>query len=209
MEDERVVAGRSEPEVDPSPFINAARIDAEHATVNGVPVGKVIEGGNSGERSWRSLVHPRDSDRRPHSVHHTHGPATSACPCSRFGGVVAQPHEAGPTRKRRLDLSERRRARREQLIEEPIESRADKTDQTVLEHRSAAQHRGYSLGEPTQVVEKRIDRATLEKNRLSGTSTIERVDMETASSTFGFDASKAWATFGKPTPKTVCTEAVG
>jgi hypothetical protein len=49
-------------------------------------------------------------------------PATSACPCARCGGIVAQPHEAGPTRERRLDLSERSHARREQLIEEPIDS---------------------------------------------------------------------------------------
>jgi hypothetical protein len=164
VEDERVVAGRSEREVDSSPFIKAARIDAEHATVNGVPVVKVIEGGNSCNRSWRPLVHPRHPDRRPHSVHHTNRPATSACPCTRCGGVVAQPHEAGPTRERRLDLSERSHARHEQVIEEPIESRADKTDQTILEHRSAVQRRGYSLGESTQVVEKRIDLSTLEND---------------------------------------------
>jgi hypothetical protein len=48
------------------------------------------------------------------------------------------------------------------VIEEPIESGADKTDQTTLEHRSAVQHRGYSLGKSTQVVEKRIDLSTLE-----------------------------------------------
>jgi hypothetical protein len=97
-------------------------------------------------------------------VHHTNRPATSACPCTRCGGVVAQPHEAGPTRERRLDLSERSHARREQVIEEPIESGADKTDQTILEHRSAVQRRGYSLGESTQVVEKRIDLSTLEND---------------------------------------------
>jgi hypothetical protein len=139
--------------VNSSVFIKAARIDAEHATVNGMPIGKVIRRGNSCDRSWRPLVHPRHPDRRPHSVHHTNRPATSACPCTRLGGGVAQPHEAGPTRERRLDLSERRHARHEQLIEEPIESGADKTDQTILEHRSAVQRSGYSLGESTQVVE--------------------------------------------------------
>jgi len=97
-------------------------------------------------------------------VHHTNRPATSACPCTRCGGVVAQPHEAGPPRERRLDLSERRPARREQVIEEPIESGADKTDQTILEHRSTVQRRGHSLGESTQVVEKRIDLSTLEND---------------------------------------------
>jgi len=97
-------------------------------------------------------------------VHHTNQPATSACPCTRCGGLVAQPHEAGPTRQRRLDLSERIHARREHVIEEPIDSGADKTDQTILEHRSAVQHRGYSLGESTQVVEKRIDPSTLEND---------------------------------------------
>jgi hypothetical protein len=127
-----------------------------------MPIGKVIGGGNSCDRSWRPLVHPRHSDRRPHSVHHTNRPATSARRCTRCGGVVAQPHEAGPTRERRLDLSERRHARREQVIEEPIESGADKTDQTILEHRSAVQHRGYSLGKSTQVVEKGIDLSTVE-----------------------------------------------
>jgi hypothetical protein len=86
------------------------------------------------------------------------------CPCTRCGGVVAQPHEAGPTRERRLDLSERSQARCEQLIEEPIESGADKTDQTILEHRSAVQHRGYSLSESTQVGEKGIDLSTLEND---------------------------------------------
>jgi hypothetical protein len=50
------------------------------------------------------------------------------------------------------------------VIEEPIESGADKTDQTILEHRSAVQCRGYSLGESTQVVEKRIDLSTLEND---------------------------------------------
>jgi hypothetical protein len=164
VEDERVVAGRSEREVDPSPFIKAARIDAEHATVNGLPVGKVIEGGNGCDRSWRPLVQPRGSDRRPHSVHHTNRPVTSACPCTRCGVLVAQPHEAGPTRERPLDPSERRRARREQLIEEPIESGADKTDETILKHLSAVQRRGYTLGESTQVGEERIDLSTLEND---------------------------------------------
>ncbi len=97
-------------------------------------------------------------------MHQTNRPATSAWPCTRCGGVVAQPHEAGPTRERRLGLSERSHARREQVIEEPIESGADKTDQTTLEHRSAIQCRGYSFGESTQVVEKRIDLSTLEND---------------------------------------------
>jgi hypothetical protein len=97
-------------------------------------------------------------------VHHTNRPAIAACPCTRCGGGVAQPHEAGPTRERRLDLSEPRHARREQLIEEPIKSGADRTDQTILEHRLAVQRRGYSLGESTQVVEKRIDLSTVESD---------------------------------------------
>jgi hypothetical protein len=97
-------------------------------------------------------------------VHHTNRPATSACPCTRCGGVVAQPHEAGPTCERRLDPSERSHARREQVIEEPIESGADKTDQTILDHRSAVQRRGYSLGESTRAVEKQIDLSTLEND---------------------------------------------
>jgi hypothetical protein len=97
-------------------------------------------------------------------VHQTNRPATSACPCTLYGGGVAQPHKAGPTRERRLDLSERSHARREQLIEEPIESGADRTDQTFLEHRLAVQRRGYSLGESTQVVEKQIDLSTLEND---------------------------------------------
>jgi hypothetical protein len=98
-------------------------------------------------------------------VHHTNRPATSTCPYTRCGGgVVAQPHEAGPTREHHLDLRERSHARREQVIEEPIASRADKTDETFLDHRSAVQRHGYSLGESTQVVEKRIDLSTLEND---------------------------------------------
>jgi hypothetical protein len=97
-------------------------------------------------------------------VHQANRPATSACPCTRCGVVVAQPHEAGPTRERRLDLSERNHARREQLVEEPIESGADKTDKTILEHRSAVQHRGHSLSKSTQVFKKRIDLSTLEND---------------------------------------------
>jgi hypothetical protein len=58
-----------------------------------------------------------------------------------------------------------RYACREQLIEEPIDSGADKTDQAILEHRSAVQRCGYSLGEAAQVVEKRIDLSTLELTR--------------------------------------------
>jgi hypothetical protein len=95
-------------------------------------------------------------------VHQTNRPATSACSSTRCGGVVAQPHEARPPRERRLDLSERSHARREQVIEESIEGGADKTDQTLLVNRSAVQRRGYSLGESKQVVEKRIDLSTLE-----------------------------------------------
>jgi hypothetical protein len=55
-------------------------------------------------------------------------------------------------------------ARREQLVEEPIESGADKTDETILKHLSAVQRRGYTLGESTQVGEKRIDLSTLEND---------------------------------------------
>jgi hypothetical protein len=34
----------------------------------------------------------------------------------------------------------------------------------TLDHRSAVQHRGYSLGESTQVFEKRIDLSTLQND---------------------------------------------
>jgi hypothetical protein len=90
--------------------------------------------------------------------------ATCSCPYPRRRGVVAQPHEAGPTRERRLDLSERSDARHEQVIEEPIAAGADETDQTILEHRSPVQRRGYSLRESTQVVENRIGLSTPEND---------------------------------------------
>jgi hypothetical protein len=98
VKDERIVAARSEREVNSSPVIKAPRIDAEHGPVNGMPVGKIVERGNSGDRSRRPLVHTRHSDPRPHPVHHPNRPASCVSPCTRCGGVVAQPHEARPTR---------------------------------------------------------------------------------------------------------------